>query len=357
MKKLLQMLMFLIATLLQIQLRAQPVDTPDYTITTEFNIDQYNPSIFVNPWNPDEVINSNIKYNHTIQGQVISYSLQPSDFFQTEDAGNSWIGNSLPTSCTTDNYPAVQINHDGRYYVNYGDQNAGIFIAWSDNKGSTWQQKQLKAKPDKPFYYVMNNNFWIDNSQRSMHRGNVYAVWRFIAYEAHDYCIEFCRSEYGSEEWSNPVNICENEPTNGTFEEWPVVQTGPFGEVYACWMNHNNGPGSGETSIGFNYSYDGGKTFGTNYDIANNIRGLSSYQNLIGLNLISAPSMAVDISGGPNDGKIYIVWANVGVPGINTGQDVDIYMIHTDSYGGSWSQPAKVNQDVAGLSKEHFMPT
>jgi len=356
MKTLLQQLMIIITIFFQYQMQAQPVDTPDYPITSQVNIDQYNPSVFVNPWNPDEVINANIQFTHTVQGQIVSFAIQPADCFHSLNAGTNWSGNGLPASCNTQNYPAVQINHNGRYYVNYGDQNTGIYLAWSDNKGATWQQKLLRTKPDKPFYYVTNNNFWIDNSRRSMHRGNVYAVWRFIAYEAHDYCIEFCSSDYGSEEWSNPVNICGNEPTNGTFEEWPVVQTGPFGEIYTCWMNHKNGPGTGETSLGFNYSYDGGKTFGVNYNVIDDIKGLSGYQNLIGLSLISAPSMAVDISGGPYDGKIYIVWANVGVPGINTGQDVDICLIASDSQGSNWSEPVKVNQDAPGLSKEHFMP-
>ncbi|MCF8364318.1 MAG: T9SS type A sorting domain-containing protein [Bacteroidales bacterium] len=357
MKKLVQPMAFLISILLQFQLAAQPGNTPDILVTTEVNIDQYNPSVFVNPWNPDVVINSNQRFNHTIQGQTVFFAMQPTDFFHSQNSANTWnAGSSLPQKTSSNNYPAVQIDKNCRYYLNYGDSNIGIFMAWSDDMGNTWDEKLLKAKPDQPLYYVSTNNFWIDNSERSMYNGNVYAAWRFVAYESSNYCIELSRSEYGSDEWSNPANICSFEAGDNTFEEWPVVKTGPNGEVYTCWMNHDGGPGTGETSIGFNSSFDGGNNFGINRNILTNIKGLSGYQNLIGLNLISAPDMAVDVSGGPNDGNLYIVWANVGVPGTNTGQDVDIYMITSETWGNDWSVPGKVNQDPLWLSKEHFMP-
>ena len=44
----------------------------------------------------------------------------------------------------------------------------------------------------------------------------------------------------------------------------------------------------------------------------------------------------VDISGGSRDGDIYIVWANIGVPGVNTGPDIDGYMIRSEDGGESW---------------------
>ncbi len=357
MKRFMQTTAFIFTVLIQIQLWAQPVNTPDVMVSTEVDIDQYNPSVFVNPWNPDEVINSSQRYNHTYLGGVLMWSLEPTDFYHSENAGASWsMGTNLLERLSMDAYPAVQINHDGRYYVNYCDINLGVYLAWSDDMGTSWQEKRLKAKPDQALQYVSTNNFWIDNSERSMYKGNVYASWRFIAYESSDYCIELTRQEYGSDEWSNPTNICSYESGDETFEEWPVVKTGPNGEVYACWMNHDDGPGTGETSIGFNSSYDGGKTFGINTNLVSDIKGLTGYQNLVDLDLISAPDMAVDVSGGPNDGKAYIVWANVGVPGINAGQDVDIYMISSDAYGVNWSDPVRVNQDPVGLSKEHFMP-
>jgi hypothetical protein len=70
----------------------------------------------------------------------------------------------------------------------------------------------------------------------------------------------------------------------------------------------------------------------------------------------SFPCMTVDISNGPHRGDIYIVWANIGVPGINTGDDIDVYMIRSSDQGLTWTAPQRINQDASGLGKEHFFP-
>ncbi|PLX12563.1 MAG: hypothetical protein C0598_05770 [Marinilabiliales bacterium] len=68
------------------------------------------------------------------------------------------------------------------------------------------------------------------------------------------------------------------------------------------------------------------------------------------------PSMAVDCSDGPNSGNIYVVWSNIGQPGVNTGNDTDIYMIKSEDDGTTWSDPIRVNQDETGLGKTHYLP-
>lgn len=60
--------------------------------------------------------------------------------------------------------------------------------------------------------------------------------------------------------------------------------------------------------------------------------------------------MAVDASGGPRNGSIYIVWTNVGVPGVNTG-DADIYLIGSTDQGATWSTPVRVNTDATTNSQ------
>ncbi len=66
--------------------------------------------------------------------------------------------------------------------------------------------------------------------------------------------------------------------------------------------------------------------------------------------------MTVDISNGNYKGNIYIVWADHGVPGVDTGNDIDVYLIRSTDQGSTWSAPIKVNQDPSGRGKEHFFP-
>ena len=68
----------------------------------------------------------------------------------------------------------------------------------------------------------------------------------------------------------------------------------------------------------------------------------------------SFPVAAVDISTGPNSGNIYVVWANIGTPGVNVGSDIDGYLVRSTNGGTSWSSPVKINQDPAGLGKQHY---
>ena len=118
--------------------------------------------------------------------------------------------------------------------------------------------------------------------------------------------------------------------------------------VYDAWP-------SDEVAIGFNKSTDGGASYGTASRIINNIRGIRYSETSKGMRVNSFPSMAVDISGGTYNGYIYVVWANIGVPGVNTGSDIDVYMIRSTNNGDSWSSPIRVNQDPSGQGKEHFL--
>ncbi len=347
---------FSVAVLIVFLANAQPQNTPDILLPAASNSVHYNPSVYANPFNPEEAISGNVRYNYTeLIGGNIVFSLQNAERAFSNDFGQNWNGNAFLDNASTHTPPQFAINEEGVIYSVYGHTDAGIYLAWSNGWFGPWQQRTLKARPNQTGYSVMNAHLWIDNSGRSLFKGNKYASWRFNAYEASNYIIEFTRSAAGSDDWSNPVNISANEPVPH-FEAWPVLATGPFGEVYACWVNHSGGYNNPEFSIGFNSSFDGGKTFTGNIYAITNIKGLSGYANLVNLNLVSAPSMAVDISGGPYDGRIYIVWANVGVPGINTGPAVNIYMIASDDKGQTWTAPVQVNQDPPETTPEHFMP-
>jgi len=55
--------------------------------------------------------------------------------------------------------------------------------------------------------------------------------------------------------------------------------------------------------------------------------------------------MAVDRSGGPRNGWIYLFWTNIGVPGVNAG-DADVYVARSRDGGLVWDAPVRVNDDA-----------
>ena len=333
-----------------------PVNTPDYPLCTELDIDQFNPSVFIDPSNPDEILNGNVKYDHWIQGSIVMFELTNGQAIHSVDGGVSWNSTSLGERASYNGFPTAQISPDGRYCIGYTVNNVGQMFEWSDDHGANWNEVLLKDWPQNPAKYLWQNYLWIDNSERSMYSGNMYAAWRYVGLEVSQYSIEFCRSANGGENWGTAEVISSLEQYGTRFEEGPVIQTGPGGQVYVCWASHYNSPGSGEKALGFIRSFDGGQTFDINWEIIENIKGTTGYITAKNIDLNSFPSMAVDISGGPYDGRIYIVWANIGEPGINSGSDIDVYMITSDDDGSSWSNPIRVNQDPSGVGKEHLFP-
>ena len=142
------------------------------------------------------------------------------------------------------------------------------------------------------------------------------------------------------------------------FEQGVHIQTGPDGTVYATYVRYTGFP-QDEPAFGMSKSTDGGVTWDGGAVIIDNIRGLRSTWGTVGkggTRAASFPVTAVDITGGARNGTIYVVWPNVGVPGTNTGNDIDIYIISSADGGSTWTTPVKVNQDPSGLGKFHWMP-
>lgn len=321
-------------------------DSPDVPVTTITSTQSEN-SIFVNPNNPSAVLNSN---NSTPRPASTVYGAN--DFWST-DAGNTWGGEVQGAGGPNSGDPTTAIGLNGWYYVNYIHSNGGQGISYSTNQGQSWTPV-LIANPPSGFSSLLDkNHMWIDNSVTSPHEGNLYAAWTAFG-GSNDTEIEISRSTNEGLNWSAAVNI-SSAINAGSHNQGVNVHTGPNGEVYAIWAVYDSWP-SDESVIGMAKSLDGGATWQPATRIISNIRGIRNSGTGKNMRVNAFPSMAVDISNGPNRGTIYIVWTNIGVPGVNTGSDMDIYMSKSTDQGVSWSTPVRVNQDPSGLGKQHYFP-
>jgi len=139
-------------------------------------------------------------------------------------------------------------------------------------------------------------------------------------------------------------------------EEWNQgvnIQTGPNGEVYAVWSVCDDPFPSDETALGLARSTDGGLNWSPAARIISGIRGHRATPLGGGKTMrhYSFPSTTVN----QQTGEIYVVWTNVGVPGINTG-DPDVYMITSTDGGNTWNSPQRLNQDTVGNGKDQWSP-
>jgi hypothetical protein len=327
-------------------------DSPDQCVSGTSGTTQSENSIFINPENEDELLNSN---NSTDWDGISASSLFGADDRSSEDAGVSWAGEIEGAGNSNMGDPSVAVGLNGSWYIGKIDNDFGQSVAWSSDQGVTWHDVVVSTVPSPGTDILDKNHLTIDNSLTSPFKGNLYDAWTNFAGSSPYYNqIQLSRSVDNGLTWNSPVCISAAVAAGG-FCQGVNLQTGPAGEVYGTFIVYDTWPGN-ENAIGFAKSLNGGTVFTPATRIINNIKGIRTGGTTKNMRVNSFPSMTVDISNGSHRGNIYIVWANNGVPGINTGTDIDVYMLRSTDQGSTWSAPVRVNQDAPGLGKQHYFP-
>ncbi|MFH1120746.1 MAG: T9SS type A sorting domain-containing protein [Bacteroidota bacterium] len=321
-------------------------DSPDVPVTNVSSTQSEN-SIFVDPNNNQALLQSNNSTPDPVSG------IYGANGFLSNDAGSTWGGSVQGAGGENSGDPSTAIGLNGWYYVGYIHSSGGQGVSYSTDQGQTWTPVLAAPSPGGWGTLLDKNHMWIDNSPVSSYSGYLYDAWTNFG-GSNDAQIEINRSSDQGLTWSTPVNI-STAVNAGSHNQGVNISTGPNGEVYAAWAIYDEWP-SDETAIGMAKSLDGGATWQPATRIINNIRGIRTSSTGKNMRVNSFPSMAVDISNSVNRGSLYITWANIGTPGINTGSDIDIYMSKSTDQGVTWSIPAKVNQDPPGSGKQHYFP-
>jgi hypothetical protein len=149
--------------------------------------------------------------------------------------------------------------------------------------------------------------------------------------------INITKSTNGGINWSVPVNV--SDASSGVQGSHLCVS--PGGQINVVWLQF-----SGSNSIvKFDRSINGGVSFGTDVSISTGpvASGLPN-------NVNSFPSIAVDASGGPGNGWLYVVFCD------NRNGDADVFFSRSTNNGQTWSQPVRINNDLIGNGKIQYWP-
>ncbi len=300
---------------------------------------QNEPSIAVNPTDPDHVIATSNDYRLRVDPPP-EHDVR-AGYYVSFDGGNTWPGDGIIDISTIPNTfaagdPAIAIHDIHNVYYSFiafnrSTDDGGVAVAKSTDGGLTWLDPVV-VDWNSPSEFQDKEYLAVDASG-SPYDGNVYLTWTRFGYGTPIY---FSRSTDGGSTYVNPFQISDSGLSSN---QGSIPAVGPDGTLYVAWFNYDT------SAIRLNKSTNGGLSFGTPVHVAS-VKAIPSPLPGAEFRDNSFPTMDVD----PTNGNVYVAWSDY------RNGDADIYFTRSTNGGSTWSTPLRLNDD--SLSNEHhqFFP-
>jgi hypothetical protein len=315
------------------------IDTKDIRVFPSANI-QSEVHISINKKNPDNLIAS----TNTLLGIVDSQYLYNQGYYYSLDGGKIWNGSDSLKNVDSFEFiagdPATAFAANGTAIMttidfSFNTFSYGYLFQKSPDGGITWSHAKQGA--NYLTFGFDKQMIAADNYARSPYANNFYNAWTDFSVVHGE--VLFNRSTNLGATFSKPIIL--RTQVEG-FGQGTNVQTGPNGEVYVCWADHDTVAFPFQADgLGFTSSMDGGATFTSSKKVFkyNGIRTFGDDSTFNFTRVADFPSMAVDKSDGPNRGRIYVTYP---VKQTNTGKAI-IQVRSSDNQGKSWYSPVTVS--------------
>ncbi len=231
-----------------------------------------------------------------------------------------------------------------------------LYWAYSDDHGVTWQQS-----PRKSIGFSKNNGGlpninsltvrdkqWMaaDRNPSSPYYNSIYCSFLEGSAISGQSYIALRYKRASDSEFTNTSTIVSG--LNWAFVQFGNVVVTSDGTVHVTFFGSQNGQSYHMCHC---KSTDGGDNFTTPTEITQaNVPSFTAWDpnpNLTGVTLQRFyPScyLAADVSGGANDGSLYLTWTANGVDTTET-YGLDIWISFSRDGGDTWSNPKRVNND------------
>jgi hypothetical protein len=287
---------------------------------TKSGVDDAETSIVINPSNP---LN------------LFATSTAGNAFIYSRDGGQTWKNSDISQvlgGVSGGDQQAAWDNLGNLFVTYFGGQNFDSVIALSTDGGATFQLLlDTGVFGDQPNIATGNGEVWMDytnaNGGRSATGAQVFGL--------------------GS---VGPFSAPQAYPGNtGTFGDLAI---GPQGQVLAVYQE-NNGLGPSQTYASLNPTGVNG-TFGAQINLGTvNVGSFQPITPQPNRTIDSELNLAWDRSGGPHNGRVYLVNCDSATVGSS---DTDIFVRYSDDNGKTWSSAVRVNDDAKGNGVSQFMP-
>jgi len=302
------------------------------------NVSQTEVFIVTHPSNPNIIFASanTIVFNPFFVSEGI---------YVTSNGGNSWYGSDTCKGAPINLHggdPGITINKDGTFIITRRGFSPGLYSHYSTNFGVTWSNQKTITNDD-----LERGTMTSDVHPSSPYYGRSYTAWVKFA---PPFPLNLAVTNDGGISWSAPVQI--NNPIQRS--AGGDITMGPNGKVYVCWAGVTSVSPFTEDFVGVASSTNGGTSWQVTenaFDM-NGINGILTQKGNIRVN--GLPNIAVDTTGGPRNGWIYIITTQKNLS--PAGSDPDVILNRSTDNGLTWSTGIRVNQDPVNNGKIQYFP-
>jgi hypothetical protein len=311
--------------------------------------------IFGNAYYPNEpsIAISQIDSNAIVAAANIN------NMYNSTDQGKTWKERKIQSLYGIWGDPVLHSDQDGQFYFLHLSRTSGegmhkkyrfidrIVVQTSQDSGRSFNDGTFLGYNEGK----MQDKPWIstDDGAASRFYNNAYVTWTEFDQinskkRKHKSRIRFSSSSNKGDKWSEAITI--SDETGDAVDddhtlEGATTAVGDSGIIYCVWAGHYK--------LYFDKSTDGGRTWGKDRIIANQESGwamnIDHVQRSNGM-----PFVVCDQSNGPFHGRIYVVF------GDDKFGDADVFLMHSDDRGKTWSNPTRVNGDLVGNGKDQYLP-
>jgi hypothetical protein len=206
----------------------------------------------------------------------------------SNDGGTKWRQSAVDRAQVypeEDVLTRLAVGRDGAVYVvwphcrgksGYGGglcPKVHMMFSKSTDGGNTWSPAQRIATVGMPHYWQLPHTKYreaainypviaADNSD-GPHAGNIYVG--MYTWTGSYLKVQVVSSTDGGKTWSQPVPLAPARDTHDQF--FPALSVSPTGVVGVSWLDRRNDPANHDYQAFAAFSDDGGKSFGTNWQV------------------------------------------------------------------------------------------
>ena len=332
----------------------------------------------INPTDSTNIILSPIRLDLLVGGTLLC------PIYYTKDFGETWSKSSYLNLPPANNVrligggdPVFAFDANGRAYFtwlnfytteNFQNIYAGIFWAYSDDGGETWQEAENNFVTIDSGRTQRDLSGFADKQWMAVDKTN--SSWRnrlYVAYTEYRISTTTTTTTRIFVRRLTPESMAfvdESVPVSTSsfnFVQFSSVDVDAEGFVHVSFFGEHHTQGWG---LWHSVSTNGGESFSTPNLISpvrfGSLRfGASSHRSILGIadnRLYPSPHIAIDPIGSSSEsggGNIYAVWTALGTTK-NDGTGYNIYCARSTDNGNTWEEPIIVHSDEDGETDQFY---